>query len=676
MRLVLLLSLLGLTAAINLPPTNIQDITVREGQNYTVHLPPLLPSARVGWYFAGGYVPCLRHKTCEITHKELHFKMVLLSDAGLYTALVNNGDESQVYFFNISVQPTTVNIDVPKMEFFALIPPSLPSLPFTFYHYEASTWRNVMKCQKMPNRVHCHVPKNECYYRKGQDNMLEGLAMQGCDGLYMLNATDYRILFNVNMFLTNNKTEKAVLGNLFFLIIDDVQGSFPFKWFKDHEVVCEAQNIADFHCVDSVCDYDGFDQFSLWGTMSRQCAGIYTFMHQYGNVTYYLELDVKTSKRVIAEPNERVTLGKRDLVKAHFTWFFNGDRVAFCVKEDNCEWLEPFSLGKGSTLVFTATPKLAGEYHISYNESEWEGTYNVEVKLPSPTPRPKSIIFADIPKSYRKSKEGGRVILTPPNTEYGVLWFYYRDEFTFEKIAYFVPHKPVIVYHDHFDLIGNKLVIKKVTALTSGIYLAMSEQTKHVDYTLKLFAVTNTNVRNMLTATQHNQLVYNIKKSSTSNATFSLYHETKGHLDFIQHCHLTECYSMAGPGKSFAMTPLYGQTTLVAYYFQKKNHEVDHDPSAPSAPGRKLLQFTDSGSGSGDFFTDDDDDYNVYLSSRDVHNAAVPHPADYIFSYFVFCSVLLFWFLLMCLGGRLLYLCCKKRRVYFPEELGLMKTTR
>lgn len=676
MRLVLLLSLLGLTAAINLPPTNIQDITLREGQNYTIKLPPLLPTARVGWYFAGGYVPCLQHKTCEILRKELHFKVVLLSDSGLYTALVNNGPESQVYFFNVSVQPTTVNIDVPKMEFFTLIPPTLPPIPFTFYHYEASTWRLVMKCEKMPNRVHCHEPKNDCYYREGPHKMLEGLAMQGCDGLYMLNATDYQILFNVNMYLTNNKTERAVLGNLFFLIIDDVQGSFPYRWFKGDELVCEAQTIADFHCVESKCDYDGFDQFSIWGTMSRDCAGIYTFTHQYGNVTYYLELDVKTSKRVIAEPNEKVILGKRDLAKAYFTWYFNGNRIAFCVKEDNCEWLEPYGLGKGSTLVFNANPSLAGEYFINYNDSEWEGTYHVEVKLPVPTPRPKSIILADLPKSYRKVKEGGRAILTPPNTEYGVLWYYFASEFEFQKVASFVPHRPVIVHHDYFDLQGNKLVIKKVNERTSGIYLAMSEQTKHVDYNLKLFAVTNTNSRSMLTASQYNKLVYNIKKTSPSNATFSLYKESKGNLDFVQHCHLTECYDMAGPGKSFIMSPFYGQCTLVAYYFQKRNHEVDHHPSAPVAPGRKLLQFTDSGSGSGDFFDDDDDDYDVYLSSRNVHQPSGPHPGDYIFSYFVFLSVLLFWFLLMCMGGRLIYLCCKKQRVYFPEELGLMKTTR
>lgn len=671
MRLLLLLSLLGLACGINLPPSNIQDIHLKEGQSYTIRLPPV-SSPRVGWYYAGGQVPCLLRQTCAILpNGDLHFNTTLTADSGLYTALVYTPEQSQVYFFNVSVEPTTIIVRVPKMEFFTLMPSSFPKLPFSFYHYEASTWVRVMHCTQMPNRVHCSIPKNECFFRKGPHAMLEGLAMNGCDGWYVLNATDYKVTFNVQMFLSSNKTEHAALGNLFFLIVDDVQGSYPFRWLKDGQEVCSAKTVADFECVSSVCDYDRFDQFSLWGTMSRDCAGLYTLVSDVGTVTYYLKLDVHTSKRVITEPGERVTLGKPDLEKSHFTWTRNGERIAFCEKLDACEWLEPYMLGKGTNLIFTANTNLAGEYHISYNNSEWEGDYSVEVKLPAPTPPPRSIIYADIPKSYRQVKHGAKVILTPPNTEYGVLWYVYAGGYEFQKVATFIPHKPVIVHHEHYGLKGNKLVIKRVTELTSGIYFAMSEQTKHIDYSLKLYAVSNTGVKSMESAAKHTQVVYNMKRSSPKNATFSLYHEHKGTLDFVQHCHVTECYSLAGPGKSFVMSPLYGECTLVAYYFQKRNGV--HSDQHSAAPSRKLLAYSDFGSGSGDFADDDLDGYDVYIPQTHVHEPSVPHPADYILSYFVFLSVLLFWLLLMCMGGRLIYICCKKQRFYFPEELQLMK---
>lgn len=666
--LLLLLSLLGLASGIYHPPSNAENIHLREGQNYTIELPPG-SCKHANWHYEGRQLPCLLRQTCTVLPDcGLYFNITLLSDAGLYSVIT---EEAREFFYNVSVEPTTYTINVQKMDFFTLTPTFFPSLPFSFYHYQASTWARVMHCTQLPNRVHCSIPKNECFYRKGERNMLEGLALNGCDGWYVLNSTDYHVAFNVKMYLSNNKTEHAVLGNLFFLIVDEIQGSYPFSWKKDGIEVCSASSVGDFKCVQSVCDYDRFDDFSLWGTMSRDCAGLYTLESAIGTVTYRLILDIHTSKRVVVEPGERVTLGKTDILKAHFEWFHNEQKVAFCVSENACEWMEPYMLGQGSTLIFTASPDLAGQYYINYNDSEWEGNYTVEVKLPTPTPQPKSIIYADIPRSYRQVKHGARAVLTPPNTEYGVIWYVFAGGYEFQKIATFIPHKPVIIHRDHYGLRGNKLIIKHVTDLTSGIYLAMAEQTKHVEYTLKLYAVSNTALKTMDQAAKHIQVTYNMKKSSPKNATFSLYRELKGTLDFLQHCHVTECYSLAGPGKSFVMSPIYGECTLVAYYFQKRNG-VDSDKHA-SSPSRKLLAYSDDGSGSGYLLDDPSDDYNVYLPASHVHDPPVPHPADYALTYFVFLSVLLFWLLLMCLGGRLIYLCCKKDRFYFPEELQLMK---
>lgn len=666
--LLLLLSLLGLACGIYHPPANAENIHLREGQNYTIQLPPG-SCKHANWHYEGRQLPCLLRQTCVVLPNcDLHFNITLLSDAGLYSVMT---EEAKEFDYNVTVEPTTFTIRVPKMEFFTLMPTFLPELPFTFYHYEASMWARVMHCGRSGDRVHCSIPKNPCFFRRGEHHMLEGLAKSGCDGWYVLNASDYSVAFNVQMYLSSNKTEHAVLGNLFFLTVDDVQASYPFRWTKDGVEVCSATTVADFHCKPSVCDYDRFEQFSLWGTMSRDCAGVYSLESEFGNVTYYLVLDVHTSKRVIAEPGERVTLGKSDVTKAHFVWTRNGEKVAFCVTENACEWIEPYALGQGATLIFTATPELAGEFYINYNESEWEGNYTLEVKLPTPAPPPKSIIYADIPRSYRQVRTGARAVLTPPNTEYGVIWYVFAGGYEFQKVATFIPHKPVVIHRDHYGLKGNKLIIKRVTDLTSGIYLAMSEQTKHIEYTLKLYAVSTSSVRSMEQAAKHTQVTYNMKKTSPRNSTFSLYHDLKGTLDFVQHCHVTECYALAGPGNSFVMSPIYGECTLIAYYFRKRNG-VDSDKH-PSAPSRKLLGFSDGGSGSGDLPDDLPDEYDVYLPASHVQQPAVPHPADYALTYFLFLSVLLFWLLLMCLGGRLIYLCCKKERFYFPEELQLMK---
>lgn len=671
----LLLLLLGLLAAAcsSQPPMNpAQQLHLTEGQNYTIHL-NLTGNSTVAWYRNGGDPPCLSRGNCVILSPgDLRFMVVGADDGGLYSAFVVAPDSSsEVLFFNISVSPTTIIVNVPKMEFFTLTPQQPPQAPFAFYHLQDRSWTLVMNCTNMASRTHCRIPPNECFFRKGRHYMLEGLGKDGCDGQYTLVTPVFHVHFKVKVYLTYNKTEHAVLNNLFFLSVDRSQGSYPFTWLKGDSEICHADSQHGFSCLPSPCDYDRFSSFSLWGTMSRECAGQYTFKSNVGNVYFNLVLDIHTKRRVVVDVGETVTIGKPDLEKAYFTWYFNENRIAFCLKPGSCECLQPYQLGKGSTLVFKATSALAGRYRIDYNESEWQGEYNVEVKTPVPAPPPKSIIFSDIPKSFRQGKEGHSVALTPPLETASVLWYYFSSEFEFQKVAVYESHKHTIIFRDHFKFKGNKLVIKNLNPLTSGIYLAMAEISKREQYKLKLYSVSTTQVKNMEGASKHRQLTYNVQKSAPRNDSFSLYQDDKGFIDFIRHCHATECYAYAGPGRSFVMSPLYGHTTLIAYFFQKKNSYAEKHPAAPS---RKLLALPEPETGSGGGYSDSYDDNHLYFSVDHYQPASNTSPSDYIIAYFLFCSVLVFWLLLMCLGGRLVYICCRKQRLYMPEALQLMKT--
>lgn len=702
LSLVLLLSPLATRPLENAGPDPTTNVTAYEGLPFRMpySAPPL---ASAFWRVQGREPPCITRGNCQVLHENLVFSRVYPQDAAQYSVMEVTLSQARVLLFNLKVVPAASPIEVPtQTSTFVAIGPQRPVVPFSYYHTANNDTSIVLSCVRVSTRVVCETAP-QCHYQRLHNNSLEFLADPGCDGMYYYADSTIVQPYYVRLYSVANYTERVNFGEPFFAAVDETQGAYPFNWTLNNTVVCKAANWSHFSCVRDQCEFELFGKYSLWGTARRGCAGVYVFTSAKQTVYVDVRINFKTHASLSVAPQSSVTLGIEDLPRHPFTWFYNSERIAFCTGPRTCEALAPFLLSNGVSLTFLASPHTAGHYTVTYNDDEWVGTYDVSLKQPVPSWRPRSLVtMKSVTRSVRQTERGRRVQLTVPAKGLSVYWYKVNGPFVFEKVAFCAQGKPVIVYNiTDFDVnVHCDLLLLHVS--DEGVFLSVTELLPK-QYQLKLYAVTfkRLSFETAVSAV----LASPLSPPVIRNDTFRLFSLEHSLATFVKRCDLSQCFALAPPDTSLALS-LFNRRHLVIYGIYKPEHRsrvarhllsiADNSttssvatPAPPSSPVTSTtasdtdLTFTTEESyivshkqDTLEIITDsnrsytpppvDDEDYSGsnYFPPPSYHQC--PPTVDPGLLLFFFVSLLAFWAVLGALVVRLCYLCFCKRSMRYP----------